>query len=43
MNWARLYIVPGTPYAIQLVWSCHREIIHDDGPVPDGWTTPEAT
>jgi 1-pyrroline-5-carboxylate dehydrogenase len=23
----------GTPYAIQLVWSCHREVIADVGPV----------
>jgi len=27
----------GTPYAIQLVWSCHREIIHDTGDIPAGW------
>lgn len=26
----------GTPEAIRLVWSCHREIIWDQGPVPDG-------
>ena len=26
----------GTPEAIQLVWSCHREIISDVGPVPTG-------
>jgi len=24
----------GTPEAIRLVWSCHREIISDVGPVP---------
>jgi len=24
----------GTPYAIQLVWSCHREIIYDQGAIP---------
>eukprot|EP00775_Hariotina_reticulata_P010386 gene10386-10544_t len=24
----------GTPEAIKLVWSCHREIIHDFGPCP---------
>lgn len=24
----------GTPEAIRLVWSCHREIIHDFGPCP---------
>ena len=24
----------GTPEAIRLVWSCHREIIQDFGPVP---------
>lgn len=33
----------GTPEAIQLVWSCHREIIYDQGPVAAGWTTPKAT
>jgi hypothetical protein len=26
----------GTPEAIRLVWSCHREIIQDHGPAPDG-------
>ena len=26
----------GTPEAIRLVWSCHREIISDVGPVPEG-------
>jgi 1-pyrroline-5-carboxylate dehydrogenase len=25
----------GTPEAIRLVWSCHREIINDHGPVPE--------
>jgi 1-pyrroline-5-carboxylate dehydrogenase len=29
----------GTPEAIQLVWSCHREIIHD-GIIPDDWQQP---
>ena len=33
----------GSPYAIQLVWSCHREIIYDDGKVPSDWAMPEAT
>jgi 1-pyrroline-5-carboxylate dehydrogenase len=32
----------GTPEAIQLVWSCHREII-DDKIVPRNWTQPKAT
>lgn len=32
----------GTPEAIQMVWSCHREIIHDTL-VPEGWTAPRAT
>lgn len=32
----------GTPEAIQLVWSCHREIIHDSI-VPDNWTQSKAT
>lgn len=30
----------GTRYAIQLVWSCHREIIHDHGHIPAGWKQP---
>mmetsp|Transcript_1039 Transcript_1039/g.2521 ORF Transcript_1039/g.2521 Transcript_1039/m.2521 type:complete len:556 (-) Transcript_1039:580-2247(-) len=30
----------GTPEAIRLVWSCHRELIQDNL-VPDNWTTPE--
>jgi 1-pyrroline-5-carboxylate dehydrogenase len=29
----------GTPEAIRLVWSCHREIIQDFGPVPPGFPT----
>ncbi len=33
----------GTPEAIQLVWSCHRELIEDVGPVAKDWTIPEAT
>ncbi|KAJ7544169.1 hypothetical protein O6H91_09G067200 [Diphasiastrum complanatum] len=33
----------GTPEAIKLVWSCHREIINDVGPVPKGWITPAST
>jgi 1-pyrroline-5-carboxylate dehydrogenase len=28
----------GTPEAIRLVWSCHREIINDYGPAPDAST-----
>lgn len=32
----------GTPEAIKLVWSCHREIINDNL-VPEGWTQPKAT
>jgi len=31
----------GTPYAIQLTWSHHREIISDVGPVPENWTIPK--
>ncbi len=30
----------GTPEAIVTTWSAHREIIHDNGPLPDEWTTP---
>ncbi|CAD7952840.1 unnamed protein product [Amoebophrya sp. A25] len=33
----------GSPEAIQLVWSGHREIIRDMGPVPEGWTRPKPT
>ncbi|CAK4628739.1 unnamed protein product [Aphanomyces euteiches] len=33
----------GTPEAIKLVWSCHREIINDYGPIQSDWTTPKAT
>lgn len=30
----------GSPYAIQLVWSCHREVIADHGEIPAGWKQP---
>ena len=30
----------GTPEAIQITWSGHREIIADQGPAPAGWETP---
>ncbi|KAK4744479.1 hypothetical protein SAY87_010791 [Trapa incisa] len=33
----------GTPEAIKLVWSCHREVIYDFGPVPRGWEVPSST
>ncbi|KAL6497406.1 hypothetical protein OROGR_029335 [Orobanche gracilis] len=33
----------GTPEAIKLVWSCHREVIYDIGPVPQNWTIPSPT
>ncbi|KAJ1378455.1 Aldehyde/histidinol dehydrogenase [Sesbania bispinosa] len=33
----------GTPEAIRLVWSCHREIIYDIGPVPQHWEIPPST
>ena len=32
----------GTPEAIVNTWSGHREIIFDQGPLPDGWSTPES-
>lgn len=32
----------GTPEAIRLVWSCHREIINDNL-VPNDWVQPKAT
>lgn len=33
----------GTPEAIKLVWSCHREIIYDLGPLPKNWQVPPST
>ncbi|OAY77750.1 Delta-1-pyrroline-5-carboxylate dehydrogenase 12A1, mitochondrial [Ananas comosus] len=33
----------GTPEAIKLVWSCHREVIYDIGPLPKDWEVPAAT
>lgn len=30
----------GTPYAIQLVWSCHREVISDSAEIPKEWKQP---
>jgi 1-pyrroline-5-carboxylate dehydrogenase len=30
----------GTPEAIQLVWSGHREVVMDVGPLPADWTEP---
>jgi len=30
----------GTPEAISVTWSAHREIIADNGPMPAGWETP---
>jgi len=32
----------GTPEAIRLVWSYHREIIHDAGPCPDAAGLPQS-
>ena len=31
----------GSPYALQLVWSGHREVISDTAEIPDSWTTPK--
>jgi 1-pyrroline-5-carboxylate dehydrogenase len=33
----------GTPEAIRITWSAHREIIMDQGPLPAGWNTPQPT
>ncbi|XP_076942986.1 putative aldehyde dehydrogenase [Bidens hawaiensis] len=33
----------GTPEAIKLVWSCHREVIYDIGPVSHDWKIPPST
>jgi 1-pyrroline-5-carboxylate dehydrogenase len=31
----------GTPEAIRMTWSAHREVILDNGPLPADWSTPE--
>eukprot|EP00920_Eleutheroschizon_duboscqi_P001958 GHVT01005087.1.p1 GENE.GHVT01005087.1~~GHVT01005087.1.p1 ORF type:complete len:443 (+),score=27.87 GHVT01005087.1:524-1852(+) len=33
----------GTPEAVIQTWTCHREIVFDHGPIPKGWTTPQAS
>ena len=33
----------GTPEAIITTWSGHREIVSDQGPLPDDWATPPPT
>ena len=33
----------GTPEAIVSTWSGHREVIMDQGPLPDGWSVPPST
>ncbi|MGH8222927.1 MAG: hypothetical protein ACREQZ_08125, partial [Woeseiaceae bacterium] len=33
----------GTPEAIINTWSGHREIVMDQGPLPDGWSTPPSS
>eukprot|EP00923_Selenidium_pygospionis_P014229 GHVN01024449.1.p1 GENE.GHVN01024449.1~~GHVN01024449.1.p1 ORF type:complete len:584 (+),score=89.82 GHVN01024449.1:88-1839(+) len=33
----------GTDEAILQTWTCHREIVNDDGPVPESWTLPPPT
>ncbi|CEM06404.1 unnamed protein product [Vitrella brassicaformis CCMP3155] len=33
----------GTPEAILQTWTCHREVVFDHGPIPEGWTTPPPT
>ena len=33
----------GTPEAIRSVWSCHREIVTDIGPIKKDWTIPDAS
>jgi len=33
----------GTPEAILSVWSCHREIVTDIGPIKKDWTIPDAS
>lgn len=31
----------GSPGSIISTWSCHREVIYDSGPLPDGWQVPD--
>lgn len=33
----------GTPEAIKMVWSCHREVIEDTDAVPSDWVLPKAS
>lgn len=33
----------GSPEAIKVTWSCHREIVYDNGPVGTDWTPPAST
>lgn len=33
----------GTPEAIKLVWSVHREIVYDELPIPSDWVVPKPT
>ena len=33
----------GSKEAILTVWSYHREIIHDFGPIPNNWNIPRPT
>ena len=33
----------GTPEAIKMVWSCHREVIMDQGPISSTWQIPTAS
>eukprot|EP01095_Lingulamoeba_sp_RSL-Kostka_P017393 TRINITY_DN9003_c0_g1_i1.p1 TRINITY_DN9003_c0_g1~~TRINITY_DN9003_c0_g1_i1.p1 ORF type:complete len:556 (-),score=193.33 TRINITY_DN9003_c0_g1_i1:157-1824(-) len=33
----------GSPEALKLVWSCHREIIFDNGPIPSNWELPDCS
>ena len=33
----------GTPYAIQLVWSCNREIVTDEAPIPKDFVIPKCS
>lgn len=33
----------GSPEAILSTWTCHREIVFDEGPIPENWEIPKAT
>lgn len=39
----QVFVLLGTPEAIRLVWSCHREIVFDQESISEGWSLPPAS